>query len=177
MADISRTEAEALISRQDIQEVIQQATEGSAALKTFRTVNMGTKTARLPVLDALPTAGFVTEAADATGVKPTAQQVWATKTLEAEEIAVIVPIHENVFEDTELNVWDEVRPRIAEALGAVLDGAVSSSARTSRRRGRPRSRTALVPQATSAQRRRPATSSRTSTRCGRSSRPTDSTST
>jgi HK97 family phage major capsid protein len=57
-------------------------------------------------------------------VKPTAEQVWASKTLTAEEIAVIVPVHENVFEDTSINVWAEVRPRIAEALGAVLDGAV-----------------------------------------------------
>jgi HK97 family phage major capsid protein len=124
MADINRAEAEALMARQDINEVFQQAAEGSAALRTFRTVNMGTATARLPVIDALPTAGFVTEAADATGVKPTAQTVWANKTLTAEEIAVIVPIHENVFDDTSINVWGEVRPRIAEALGAVLDGAV-----------------------------------------------------
>ena len=124
MADINRTDAAALIGRQDINEVLQQATEGSAALSTFRTINMGTSTARMPVIDALPTAGFVTEASDATGIKPTAEQVWASKTLTAEEIAVIVPIHENVFDDTELNVWAEVRPRIAEALGAVLDGAV-----------------------------------------------------
>lgn len=124
MADINRSEAEALMARQDQREVLQQVAEGSAALRTFRTVNMGTATARLPVIDALPTAGFVTEAADATGVKPTAQQVWATKTLTAEEIAVIVPIHEHVFDDTAINVWNEVRPRIAEAVGAVLDGAV-----------------------------------------------------
>lgn len=124
MADINRTDAAALISRQDVNEVIQQATEGSAALSTFRTINMGTSTARMPVIDALPSAGFVTEDSGATGIKPTAEQVWASKTLTAEEIAVIVPIHENVFDDSEINVWDEVRPRIAEAFGAVLDGAV-----------------------------------------------------
>lgn len=124
MADINRTDAAGLIGRQDINEVIQQATESSAALSTFRTINMGTSTARMPVIDALPSAGFVTEAADATGIKPTAEQVWTSKTLTAEEIAVIVPIHENVFDDSEINVWNEVRPRIAEALGAVLDGAV-----------------------------------------------------
>lgn len=120
MADIARAEAEALMARQDQREVWQQALEASAALSTFRTVDMGTATARMPVIDALPTAGFVTEAT----AKPTAQQVWATKTLTAEEIAVIVPIHENVFDDTAIDVWDEVRPRIAEAVGAVLDGAV-----------------------------------------------------
>lgn len=124
MADINRADAEALMARQEISEITQSAVESSAALRTFRTVNMGTATARMPVIDALPVAGFVTEAADATGVKPTAEQVWATKTLTAEEIAVIVPVHENVFDDTEMNVWDEIRPRIAEAFGKVLDAAV-----------------------------------------------------
>ena len=124
MADINRSEAESLMARQDLNEIFQEAAETSAALRTFRTIRMGTATARMPVIDALPSAGFVTEAADATGVKPTAQMVWANKVLTAEEIAVIVPIHENVFEDSSIDVWDEVRPRIAEAFGAVLDGAV-----------------------------------------------------
>lgn len=125
MADINRTDAAGLLSQvTNVNEVFQQAAQSSAALSTFRTVNMGTKTATLPVIDALPTAGFVTEDSDSTGVKPTSQQVWVSKTLTAEEIAVIVPIHENVFDDSSINVWNEVRPRIAEALGAVLDGAV-----------------------------------------------------
>lgn len=124
MADIARADAAALIQQQNVQEIFQQATEGSAALRTFRAINMGTREARMPVLDALPTAGFVTEAADATGVKPTADMVWVNKTLTAEEIAVIVPIHEDVFEDTAFGIWEEVRPRIAEQFGKVLDGAV-----------------------------------------------------
>lgn len=125
MADINRTDAAGLLAEvTNINEVVQGAAQSSAALRTFRTVNMGKKTATLPVIDALPTAGFVTEASDATGVKPTSEQVWVSKTLTAEEIAVIVPIHENVFEDSDIDVWGEVRPRISEALGAVLDGAV-----------------------------------------------------
>lgn len=125
MADINRTDAAGLLAEAtNINEVIQQAAMSSAALRTFRKVNMGKKTATLPVIDALPTAGFVTEDSDSTGVKPTSQQVWVSKTLTAEEIAVIVPIHENVFADSDIDVWAEVRPRIAEALGAVLDGAV-----------------------------------------------------
>lgn len=125
MADINRTDAAGLLAdATNINEVMQQAAATSAALRTFRKVNMGKKTATLPVIDALPTAGFVTEDSDSTGVKPTAQQVWVSKTLTAEEIAVIVPIHENVFADSDIDVWSEVRPRIAEALGAALDAAV-----------------------------------------------------
>jgi HK97 family phage major capsid protein len=44
--------------------------------------------------------------------------------LTAEEIAVIVPIPENVFDDTEFNVWENVKPRIVEACAKVLDLAV-----------------------------------------------------
>lgn len=125
MADINRTDAAGLLAdATNINEVMQQAAQTSAALRTFRKVNMGKKTATLPVIDALPTAGFVTEDSDSTGVKPTAKQVWVSKTLTAEEIAVIVPIHENVFADSDIDVWAEVRPRIAEALGAALDAAV-----------------------------------------------------
>lgn len=121
MADISRAEALALINQQNMGEVWQQAAATSAALRTFRTVRMSAKQARMPVIDALPTAAFVN---GDTGTKATTQQVWVSKMLEVEEIACIVPIPENVFDDTELNIWDEVRPRIAEAVGAALDGAV-----------------------------------------------------
>lgn len=124
MADINRTDAEALLRTQDINEIIAEAEQTSAALSTFRTVRMGTGTSRMPVLSALPSAGFVTEASDATGVKPTSEVTWANKELIAEEIAVIVPIHENVFEDSAFNVWDEIRPLIAQEFGRVLDGAV-----------------------------------------------------
>lgn len=120
MADISRAEALALINQGNTNEIFQQAREFSAALRTFRTVPMGTKQVRMPVLEALPTAGFVTE----TGTKTTSQVTWESKTLEAEEIAVIVPIHENVLEDSTFDIWGEVRAAVAEALGAVLDGAV-----------------------------------------------------
>lgn len=124
MADINRTEAAGLLQQQDINEIVEEATRTSVALQTFRTVRMASGTARMPVLSALPTAGFVTEAADATGIKPTAQVTWDNKTLTAEEIAVIVPIHENVFDDSSFNVWEEVRPLIAQEFGRVLDAAV-----------------------------------------------------
>lgn len=120
MADITRAEALALINQGNTAEIFQQAREYSAALRTFRVVPMGTKQVRMPVLSALPTAGFVTE----TGTKATSEQTWESKTLEAEEIAVIVPIHENVLEDSTFDVWGEVRSAVAEAIGAVLDGAV-----------------------------------------------------
>ncbi len=121
MADISRADALALINQQNMAEVFQQAAETSVALSTFRRVQMSAKEARMPVLDALPTASFLAAEAD---VKPTSHQVWASKTLTAEELAVIIPIPENVFDDAAFDIWGEVRPRVAEAIGAALDAAV-----------------------------------------------------
>lgn len=125
MADITRADALALLATQDITEIVKEAEQSSAALASFRTVRMSTGQARMPVLSALPTAGFVTESATlAGGVKPTSKVEWENKDLIAEEIAVIIPIHENVIDDSSFDIWGEVRPLVAQELGRVLDAAV-----------------------------------------------------
>lgn len=121
MADIDRTDAAGLLADQEFTDILQEATASSAALQTFRTVRMGTKIANMPILTALPTAQWLSGDASR---KPTSEQIWEKKTLTAEELAVIVPIPENVFDDARVNIWNEVRPRIAEAFGAALDAAV-----------------------------------------------------
>lgn len=124
MAQITRSDAAALLAEQNISEIVQEAEKSSVALSMFRTVTMSSKTARMPVLSALPTAGWVSEDTDSTGVKPTSTVGWADKNLIAEEMAVIVPIHENVLDDSDFDVWAEVRPLIAQEFGRVLDSAV-----------------------------------------------------
>lgn len=126
MADITRADALALLARQDLDEIIKPDTAQSAALASFRTIRMTAGTASMPVLAALPTAGWVTDdaAADASGVKPTSKVSWANKNLVAEEIAVIVPVHENTLADSRFDIWGEVRPLVAQEFGRVLDAAV-----------------------------------------------------
>lgn len=125
MADIDRTDAEGLLNEQEIGTILQDAVKSSAALRSFRTIRMGTKVARMPVLSALPTAGFVGESAtEATGVKPTSEVTWTDLDITAEEIAVIIPVHENVFDDAEFDLWAEIRPLIAQEFARVLDSAV-----------------------------------------------------
>lgn len=125
MADITRADALALLARQDINEIVKPETSGSAALAAFRTIRMSAGVARMPVLAALPTAGFVTESATAdSGKKPTSKVSWTNKELVAEEIAVIVPVHENILADSNFDVWGEVRPLVAQEFGRVLDAAV-----------------------------------------------------
>lgn len=126
MADITRAEALALLARQDINEIVKPEVANSVVLGAFRQVRMSAGTARMPVLATLPTAGFVTDenGTDASGVKPTSKVSWTNKELIAEEIAVIVPVHENTLADSNFDVWGEVRPLVSQELGRVLDAAV-----------------------------------------------------
>lgn len=121
MALIDRTAAAGLLADQNINEILKEATAASAALATFRTVRMGTKIAKLPILTVLPTASWLD---GDTARKPTSTAGWDKKTLTAEAVGVIVPIPEDVFDDTAFNVWNEVRPLIAQSLGAAVDKAV-----------------------------------------------------
>lgn len=123
MADITRAEVATLIGEEYGPQVIKAATQGSVALQAFPTVNMGTKTSHMPVLATLPDAAFVSDT-DNTGTKPTAQVTWADQTLVAEEIAVIVPIHENTVDDATEDILAQIADLGGQAIGKVLDGAV-----------------------------------------------------
>jgi HK97 family phage major capsid protein len=95
--------------------------ETSAVLQLFRRVPVAQAQTRFPVLSALPIAYWVT---GDTGLKQTTEMAWANKYLNIEELAVIVPIPENVLDDTTFDVWGEIRPDIEEAIGRALDAAV-----------------------------------------------------
>ena len=57
------------------------------------------------------------------GQKKTTKQAWDKKFIIAEEIAVIVPIPESVLDDSDYDIWGEVKPRVTEAFGTKIDGA------------------------------------------------------
>ena len=119
---IDRTGAESLIPTQEANEIIQGVVTQSAVLSRGRKLaNMTSRQYRIPVLDMLPVAYFVN---GDTGKKQTTKQAWDKKFITAEEIAVIVPIPESVLDDSEYDIWGEVRPRIVEAFGQKIDGAV-----------------------------------------------------
>lgn len=123
MADITRAEVASLIAEEYGPQVIKAATQGSTALAAFPTVNMGTKTRNMPVLATLPEADWVTDT-DNTGVKPTSQATWVNKTLVAEEVAVIVPIHENTLDDATEDILAQLADLGGQAIGKKLDEAV-----------------------------------------------------
>jgi HK97 family phage major capsid protein len=101
-------------------QIIEELPTQSVVLQRAARVPMSTKTQRQPVLDVLPIAYFV---GGDTGLKQTTAQDWKNVDLVAEEIAAIVPIPEAYLDDTQMPIWDQVRPRLVEAIGAKLDGA------------------------------------------------------
>lgn len=118
----ARTDLSGLIPEPVTREIIQGVTEGSAVLQMGRRLpNMTSKTQTMNVLDMLPTAYFVN---GDTGMKQTTKMKWDKKKIYAEEIAVIVPIPEAVLDDADYDIWGEVRPRLVEAFGKVIDGAI-----------------------------------------------------
>ena len=140
---ISRSNLSGLIPEPVTREIIQGVTQGSAVLSMGRRLpNMSSKTQTLNVLDSLPIAYFVDGDA---GAKKTTNQAWDQKKIYAEEIAVIVPIPEAVLDDADYDIWGEVRPRITEAFGKVIDAAILFGT------NKPASwRAGLVPSATTA---------------------------
>lgn len=122
---ILRTGAEALIPEDISKEIIQGAVANSAVLNLFKRLpNMASNKLRMSVLELLPMAYFVN---GDTGFKKTTKMAWKNKYIVAEEIAVIVPIAEAVLDDARDNgydIWGEVKPRVLEAFGKVIDGAV-----------------------------------------------------
>jgi len=118
---ISRSDAGALMPEEESALFLQQLVNESAVLNTFTRVPVSRSQVRFPVLSALPTAYFVT---GDTGLKQTTEVAWDNKYLNIEEIAAIVPIPENVLDDSEYPIWDQVRPLLVQAIGRTLDQAV-----------------------------------------------------
>lgn len=119
---IDRSGAQALMPEEVSREILQGMVQQSSIMQlATRAPNMSRKQRRLPVLSVLPEAYFVD---GDTGLKNTSKQNWGNKYLDAEELAVIVPIPEAVLDDADYDIWSEVRPRIEEAIGKVFDRAV-----------------------------------------------------
>jgi hypothetical protein len=117
----SRTDVEVRIPEQVSQEMLGKATEQSAAMQLFRRVPVAATQVRFPVLSALPVAYWV---AGDTGLKQTTEMAWANKFLNIEEIATIMPVPENVYDDMTVDIWSEAEPYIREAFARTLDSAV-----------------------------------------------------
>lgn len=124
MAVINRTDVDSLIEVQVANEIFEGVIKDSKALSMFRRLpNMTSDKTKLRVLDSLPVAYFVDESTN-NGRKNTTKMAWDKKFINAAELAVIVPIKENVLNDSSIDIWSEVRPRIVEAFAKKIDNAM-----------------------------------------------------
>lgn len=113
---------------EDVQrDIVQSIEEKSAALQLMPHVRMKRAQQRIPVMSQLPIAYWVAGASlDARdiGMKQTTSLAWDNVYLNAEEMAVIVPIAKNLLDDMDYDFWAQVRPKVTEAFGVALDEAI-----------------------------------------------------
>lgn len=101
-------------------QIIQQTPQASSILQLARTVTMSKGKRVQPVLDMFPEAYWVD---GETGLKKTTKAKWGDLKMVAEELAVIIPVPESVVADTDIAIFDEVAPRVAESMGKMIDQA------------------------------------------------------
>lgn len=112
--------ADANLPPQIISDILQTAPEASVMLNRARRVQMSSATTKQPVLATLPEAYWVN---GDTGLKRTTGTAWENLTMTAEELAVIVPIPDALVSDSNIPLWEEVKPLLVEAIGKKVDAA------------------------------------------------------
>ena len=110
-----------VIPREMSAQIIEEAVASSTVLQLANKVPMGTKINELPIPKTLPKAAFVNAPG---GRKAYTEMALEAQVLRAEEIAAVTAIPDQYLEDAEINLWNWVRPRLAEAVGYALDDAV-----------------------------------------------------
>lgn len=121
-SNISRTDAGALIPEDAAREILSNVAATNPLLQLARRLpDLPRAQRRLPILSALATAYFVD---GDTGLKQTSEVNWSNKYIDAEEVAVIVPIPEAVLDDADYDIWNEVRPEMVNAINYAINKAV-----------------------------------------------------
>ncbi len=120
--NMDRDDVSALIPEDAAKEIIKAVPAASTVLSmpNVRRKTMSRKTQRLPIVDFLPDAYWVSEG----GTKQQSKSGWTNLTITAEELAVIVTIDDASLDDADFDVWGEVTPQVVEAIGQKIDQAV-----------------------------------------------------
>lgn len=122
--EIAKDNAEALLEDQVVKEIFKDVERESKALSLFRKLpNMSSDKTKLRVSDALPLVYFVDEGTN-NGRKKLTTSAWKNVFITAEEIAAIVPIKENLLNDADVDLWNEIKPQLTNAIAKAIDDAV-----------------------------------------------------
>ena len=112
-----------VVSRQVIEGVV----KNSYALQLCQRRVMPARTERMPALSLLPTASWLgggSQAAKDSAQKTTTEVQWDNVQMQAQEIAVMVPIPDSYVADVGVDLFSEIQPLLSQAIGQALDGAV-----------------------------------------------------
>ena len=124
VSGITRTDVDSLIETQVANEIFEGTIRQSKALSMFKRLpNATSDKTKLRVLDSLPVAYFVDETSN-NGRKNITKLAWDKKYINIAELAVIVPIKENLLNDSSIDIWATVRPRVEEAFAKKIDNAM-----------------------------------------------------
>ena len=119
---IDRTGSAPLLPEDVSAEIFESLAEMNPVMRLARRLpNMSTSQRRLPVMSALSTAYFV---AGDNGLKQTSEMSWENKYIDAEELAVIVPIPEAVLDDAGYDIFGQIKPELERAFSVAISKAV-----------------------------------------------------
>lgn len=107
-------------------EVIKVATEQSTILQMARRVNMPSHTVVMPVEATRPSAYWLNGATrdeEDDAFKQTTTMTWSGVNLVAAELAVLVPLDDNLIEDQLFSISEQLIPALGEAFGRKIDDA------------------------------------------------------
>jgi len=119
---ITRTDGASLIPEDFAKDIIMAVVKQSAVMQLAKKLpNMSRGQQRIAVLDTLPQAYWVS---GDTGLKQTTKLAWKNVYLNAEELAVIVPLPQALLDDTDYNIAESMKPALVEAMGIAFDQAI-----------------------------------------------------
>lgn len=104
----------------DISEfVFEKAAKESAMMQVARKIPLPGNGVAIPVVTGKPSAGWVSEA----GRKPVSDATVGTKTMDPKKLAVIVPFSKEYLRDERIDLFEMIKPMIAEAFALSFDAA------------------------------------------------------
>jgi hypothetical protein len=119
---VSRTDVAGLIPVVTANEILNRVAQMNPIMQVARRLpNMPTGQVRMPVISSLASAYFVS---GDTGLKQTSEVNWQNKFIDAEELAVIVPIAQAVLDDSSFDIWAAIRPELEAAFSVAISQAV-----------------------------------------------------
>lgn len=117
---ITRAEAAALIGESVSSQVFQSVSEESAVMMLGTQLpDIPKSVERLPIMDSLPEAYWLNPTDD--GLTETTDVKWANKFLTAEGLGCVIVVPQAVFDDSDINIWGALRPKVVAACAKKID--------------------------------------------------------